>query len=75
MFKQSMPVSIQGGPFAGHRGIVACTPEQNEPSAILVTVERTHVPSPFTKSPSREPYTTYEQHWVARQHCQHLDIL
>jgi len=75
VFKQGMPVSIQGGPFAGCRGIVAVTPEQNEPSCILVTVERMHTPGPDSKSPSREPYATYEEHWIARQHCWHVDAL
>lgn len=68
MFVRDEYVAITGGAWAGHRGIVAETPEQNEPTAVLVTVERPGV---------REGICTvampmYRQYWVAPQHLAHL---
>ena len=71
MFVANEYVAIIDGPWKGHRGIVAVTPEQNEPSAVLVTVERPGMGRGF----NGEVFNEYFQYWIAPQHLAHLSTI
>lgn len=64
MFTSGDAVTITGGSWRGHRAMVAATPEQAEPSAVLVTVERPGVRSGICT----DPIPMYHQYWIAPQY-------
>lgn len=72
MFKEGDYVAITGGAWQGHRGFVELTPElrQNEPQAVLVTVERWGEGRAW---PSGQPIPEYSQRWVHPRNLAHLD--
>jgi hypothetical protein len=71
MFKAGDFVSITGGAWQGRRGHVEVTPEQNEPTAVLVTVETVA----RGRGWNDEALCEYTQRWISPKHLAHLSAI
>lgn len=75
MFKVDDFVAITGGAWAGHRGIVrAIHPNaHHERPVLLVTLERESARGMHGYAPGT--VTSLVEHYVAYEHCAHLDVI